>query len=112
MKVTAEITPEQELLDGLSVMPAHPAAMMDSVSFGDISSGSFLVHKTLGICEDIVHKYMPNARFRLYLNLRLFPYVLCQTEYRPALRPACIHRCMGDNSCDFLFRYTVIFCVL
>ena len=47
----------------LSVMPAHPAAVMDSVSFADINGGSYIVHKTLGIWEDIVHKYMPNARF-------------------------------------------------
>ena len=47
----------------LSVLPAHPAAAMDSVSFDDINSGSYIVHKTLGIWEDIVRKYMPDARF-------------------------------------------------
>ena len=94
MQITAEISPETELLDGLkqgkfqlivlasevsesglycqkigaenlrlSVLPAHPAAAMDSVSFSDINNGSFLVYKNLGIWENIVRKYMPNARF-------------------------------------------------
>ncbi|MCH5186417.1 MAG: LysR family transcriptional regulator [Oscillospiraceae bacterium] len=47
----------------LSVLPAHPASAMDSVSFADINGGSYIVHKTLGIWEDIVCKHMPNARF-------------------------------------------------
>lgn len=94
MRITAEIRPEQELLDGLkrgvfqliilsgevaeqglccqelgtehlhlSVLPAHPAAMMDSVTFSDVDSGSFLVYKNLGIWENIVRKNMPNTRF-------------------------------------------------
>ena len=94
MKITAEIGPEQELLNGLkrgefqlitlsneiteiglccqkigtehlclSVLPAHPAAVMDSVSFSDINSGSFLVYRNLGVWENIGREYMPNARF-------------------------------------------------
>lgn len=47
----------------LSVLPAHPAAVMDSVSFSDINSGSYLVYRNLGVWEDIGRKYMPNARF-------------------------------------------------
>ena len=47
----------------LSVLPAHPAAVMDSVSFSDINSGSFLVYRNLGVWENISHEYMPNARF-------------------------------------------------
>ena len=47
----------------LSVLPAHPAAVMDSVSFADIDSGSFLVYRNLGVWEDIGRDYMPNARF-------------------------------------------------
>lgn len=47
----------------LSVLPAHPAAMMDSVTFSDIDSGSFLVYKNLGIWENIVRECMPNTRF-------------------------------------------------
>lgn len=47
----------------LSVLPAHPAAFMDSVSFSDINSGSFLVYKTLGVWENVGREYMPNAHF-------------------------------------------------
>ena len=47
----------------LSVLPAHPAAVMDSVSFANINSGSFLVYRNLGVWEDIGRDYMPNARF-------------------------------------------------
>ena len=47
----------------LSVLPAHPAAAMDSVSFADIDSGSFLVYKNLGVWEDIGREYMPKAHF-------------------------------------------------
>ena len=47
----------------LSVLPAHPAAVMDSVSFSDINSGSFLVYRNLGVWENIGREYMPNARF-------------------------------------------------
>ena len=94
MRITGEIRPEQELLDGLkrgefqliilsdaikesglcckkigtehlrlSVLPAHPAAMMDSVSFSDIDHGSFLVYKNLGVWEDIGRELMPNTHF-------------------------------------------------
>ena len=94
MEITAEIRPEDELLDGLkrgefqlvilahevkqsglccrkigtehlrlSVLPAHPAAGMDRVSFSDIDSGSFLVYKNLGVWEDIGREHMPKARF-------------------------------------------------
>ena len=51
----------------LSVLPAHPAAAMGSVSFSDINSGSFLVYKNLGVWEDIGREYMPNAHF-IYQN--------------------------------------------
>lgn len=47
----------------LSVLPAHPAAGMNSVSFSEIDSGSFLVYKNLGIWENIGREYMPNAHF-------------------------------------------------
>ena len=47
----------------LSVLPAHPAAMMDSVCFSDIDCGSFLVYKNLGVWEDICRELMPNTRF-------------------------------------------------
>ena len=47
----------------LSVLPAHPAAVMDSVSFADIDNGSFLVYRNLGVWEDIGRDYMLNARF-------------------------------------------------
>ena len=47
----------------LSVLPAHPAAVMSSVSFSDINSGSFLVYRNLGVWENIGREYMPNARF-------------------------------------------------
>lgn len=47
----------------LSVLPAHPAAVMDSVSFADIDGGSFLVYSDLGIWESIVREHMPDARF-------------------------------------------------
>lgn len=47
----------------LSVLPAHPAALMDSVSFSDINSGSFLVYRDLGVWEDIGREHMPNAHF-------------------------------------------------
>ena len=47
----------------LSVLPAHPAAVMDSVSFSDIDSGSYLVYRNLGVWENIGREYMPNARF-------------------------------------------------
>ena len=47
----------------LSVLPAHPAAVMDSVSFADIDGGSFLVYSDLGIWESIVRGHMPDARF-------------------------------------------------
>ena len=47
----------------LSVLPAHPAATMSSVSFSDINSGSFLVYRNLGVWESIGREYMPNARF-------------------------------------------------
>ena len=47
----------------LSVLPAHPAAVMDSVSFSDINSGSFLVYRNLGVWENIGREYMPNAHF-------------------------------------------------
>ena len=47
----------------LSILPAHPAAVMDSVSFSDINSGSFLVYKNLGVWENIGRECMPNARF-------------------------------------------------
>ena len=51
----------------LSVLPAHPAASMDSVSFSDIDNGSFLVYKNLGAWENIGREHMPNARF-IYQN--------------------------------------------
>ena len=47
----------------LSVLPAHPAAVMDSISFADIDGGSFLVYSDLGIWESIVREHMPDARF-------------------------------------------------
>lgn len=47
----------------LSVLPAHPAAGMDSVSFSEIDSGSFLVYKNLGVWETLSRECMPNARF-------------------------------------------------
>lgn len=47
----------------LSVLPAHPAAAMDSVSFSEINSGSFLVYKNLGVWESIGRENMPNAHF-------------------------------------------------
>ena len=47
----------------LSVLPAHPAAVLSSVSFSDINSGSFLVYRNLGVWENIGREYMPNARF-------------------------------------------------
>lgn len=47
----------------LSVLPAHPAAAMDKVTFEDINSGSFLVYRNLGVWEGTVRKHMPNARF-------------------------------------------------
>lgn len=47
----------------LSVLPAHPAAVMNSVSFSDINSGSYLVYRNLGVWENIGREYMPNARF-------------------------------------------------
>lgn len=47
----------------LSVLPAHPAAGMDRVSFSDIDSGSFLVYKNLGVWEDVVREHMPKTRF-------------------------------------------------
>ena len=40
------------------------------------------------------------------------PDFLCQTEYRPALRPAHIHSGMGNDGGDFFLRHTVCFCVL
>ena len=46
----------------LSVLPAHPAAVMDNVSFADIDGGSFLVYSDLGIWESIVREHMPDAR--------------------------------------------------
>ena len=49
----------------LSVLPAHPAAVMNSVSFSDIDYGSFLVYKNLGVWEDIGRELMPNAHFIL-----------------------------------------------
>lgn len=51
----------------LSVMPAHPAAVMNSVSFSDINSGTFLVYRNLGVWENIGREYMPNAHF-IYQN--------------------------------------------
>ena len=51
----------------LSVLPAHPAAAMESVSFSDIDCGSFLVYKNLGAWENIGREHMPNARF-IYQN--------------------------------------------
>ena len=40
-------------------------------------------------------------------------YAVCKCANQiEAFRPACIHRRMCDNSCDFFFCYTVIFCIL
>lgn len=47
----------------LSVLPAHPAAGMDSVSFSEIDNGSLLVYKNLGVWENLSREYMTNARF-------------------------------------------------
>lgn len=47
----------------LSVLPAHPTAVMDSISFSDIDSGSYLVYRNLGVWENIGREHMPNARF-------------------------------------------------
>ena len=44
-----------------------------------------------------------------YLSLRRFfiPYFFCQPEHRPALRPAHIHRCMGDDCGNLFFCHTM-----
>lgn len=47
----------------ISVMPAHPAAVLKSVSFSDMSGGTFLTYKNIGVWLDIVRKYMQNSRF-------------------------------------------------
>ena len=47
----------------ISVMPAHPAAVLKSVSFSDINGGTFLTYKNIGVWLDISRNYMPNTRF-------------------------------------------------
>lgn len=47
----------------ISVMPAHPAAVLKSVSFADINGGTFLTYKNIGVWLDIVREYMQNTRF-------------------------------------------------
>lgn len=47
----------------ISVMPAHPAAVMKEVDFSMINGQSFLVYSNLGIWESIVRTNMPNSKF-------------------------------------------------
>ena len=47
----------------ISVMPAHPAAVLKSVSFSDINGGTFLTYKNIGVWLDISREHMPNTRF-------------------------------------------------
>ena len=47
----------------LSVLSAHPAAAMKSVTFSDINSGSYIVYRNLGVWGDIVRQYMPDVKF-------------------------------------------------
>ena len=47
----------------ISVMPAHPAAALKSVSFSDINGGTFLTYKNIGVWLDISRENMPNTRF-------------------------------------------------
>lgn len=47
----------------ISVMPAHPAAVLKSVSFADINGGTFLTYKNIGVWLAISRENMPNTRF-------------------------------------------------
>lgn len=47
----------------ISVMPAHPAAVLKTVSFSDINGGTFLTYKNIGVWLDISRENMPNTRF-------------------------------------------------
>ncbi len=46
-----------------SVMPAHPAASMDRITFADLNGEIFLIETSLGIWQDLVRKRMPASRF-------------------------------------------------
>lgn len=49
----------------LSVLPAHPAAAYNSISFADMDGASFLMFSQVGFWDEIVRHAMPNARFLL-----------------------------------------------
>ena len=49
----------------LSVLPAHPAAAYESISFAEMDGSSFLMYAQVGFWEEIVKRGMPNARFLL-----------------------------------------------
>ncbi|MGI6736950.1 MAG: LysR family transcriptional regulator [Anaerovoracaceae bacterium] len=47
----------------LSVMPAHPAAAVKSVSFAGIDGETFLIQENLGIWGPLVRRSLPSSRF-------------------------------------------------
>ena len=47
----------------VSVLPAHPFALKESVTFKEIDTGTFLVYKSLGSWGSIGTDHMPHARF-------------------------------------------------
>ncbi|NHM16629.1 LysR family transcriptional regulator [Eggerthellaceae bacterium zg-887] len=47
----------------VSVLPAHPFALKESVTFEEIDTGVFLVYKALGSWGNVCPDHMPHARF-------------------------------------------------
>nr|WP_253904613.1 LysR family transcriptional regulator [Adlercreutzia sp. ZJ473] len=47
----------------VSVLPAHPFALKESVTFDEIDTGVFLVYKALGSWGNVCPDHMPHARF-------------------------------------------------
>ena len=64
----------------LSVLPAHPAASYDSVSFSDMDGASFLMFSQVGFWEEIVKRGMPNARFLLQHDFSDFGEIVNSTS--------------------------------
>lgn len=50
----------------LAVLPSHPAASLNSISFREMDGESFFMYHYVGFWNEIVRKHMPNAKFLLH----------------------------------------------
>lgn len=55
----------------ISVIPAHPAAVYSNqgVSFRDMDGETFLMNRSIGLWNAIVHQYLPHSRFVLQTDM-------------------------------------------